>query len=203
MIELFVKSLILKALTNEDDENMFPFVLGQIKIKAAAVGHNPLDYIDQVDKDGDTPLMAAILLKKNDIAKKLIEEEGADFRALNYKGQNCLHWAGIEGNIEMVPYLKEKGLDINAKDKESENNLLHLAILDDRTEFVEEIVHHEDLDLLATNNEMKTAVHLSVERHNLRMLRAIIGKMSRMDFDANLKILDADGLTPHQRYIRV
>ena len=178
---------------------MFKFVLEQIKIKAGELNHNPLDYIDQVDKDGDTPLMAAILLKKNDIAKRLIENEGADFRVLNFKGQTCLHWAGIEGNIEIVPYLKEKGLDINAKDKESESNLLHLAILDDRTEFVEEIVHHEELDLLATNNEMKTAVHLAVERHNLKMIRAITGKMAKRDFETNLKMVDAQGLTPHQR----
>lgn len=60
----------------------------------------------------ETPLMLAIFLKENDIAKKLIAK-GA---SVNNPGHwTPLHYAAASGNNEIIPILLKKRADVNAR----------------------------------------------------------------------------------------
>ena len=68
--------------------------------------------VDQPNTLKETPLMIAIFLKDNDVAKKLIAHGAA---VNNPKNWSPLHYAATSGNKEMVKYLISKGADVNAR----------------------------------------------------------------------------------------
>ncbi len=67
--------------------------------------------IDQGNALNETPLMIAVFLKDNPLAKKLIAR-GANIN--NPRHWSPLHYAASAGNKDMVAYLISKGADVNA-----------------------------------------------------------------------------------------
>lgn len=67
--------------------------------------------VDQKNRFGDTPLMAAALNGKLDIVRKL-RTRGAD---LNPRGWTPLIYAATGGHDDIVAYLLDQGADINAQ----------------------------------------------------------------------------------------
>lgn len=68
--------------------------------------------IDQGNALNETPLMIAVFLKDNPLAKKLIAR-GANVN--NPRHWSPLHYAASAGNKDMVAYLISKGADVNAR----------------------------------------------------------------------------------------
>lgn len=68
--------------------------------------------IDQPNALKETPLMIAVFLKENDIAKKLIARGAKVNKPKNW---SPLHYAASAGNTEMAEYLIKKGADVNAR----------------------------------------------------------------------------------------
>lgn len=68
--------------------------------------------IDQPNTLKETPLMIAVFLHDNDVAKKLIDH-GASVN--NPKNWSPLHYAAAAGNKEMVKLLISKGAEVNAR----------------------------------------------------------------------------------------
>ncbi len=96
------KSLFQKAISN-DNKEVFQYL---IKAKAN---------LDTQDTYGITPLMSAIVLKKNEYAFKLIDN-GCDLNLHDIGKTSALHFAITGGNIEVAKYLIEKGAKINTPD---------------------------------------------------------------------------------------
>jgi ankyrin repeat protein len=73
--------------------------------------------INNVDKDGDTPLKEAIRLNAHNCLR-LFLDEGADVRTVNHRGWTVLHFAAACGGIETIQILTSsclRGLDIQAR----------------------------------------------------------------------------------------
>lgn len=64
---------------------------------------------------GNSPLHYAILLNKADIAKKLVEDGGADINALGWKGLSPASLAARLDQESMAVFFVEKGTDIRLR----------------------------------------------------------------------------------------
>lgn len=75
-----------------------------------------------IDENGSCVLLELAMRSDSEsfaLFKKLFSYEKVNGHCLNFRGQNVLHHAAFEGNLEGVKYLLEqdKGFDVNAQDK--------------------------------------------------------------------------------------
>jgi len=151
--------------------------------------HEQLD-INQIDKDGFTPLMEAIKKQYYDIAIMLINH-GADpnIGADNYQ-KTPLHLAASKNHPELCRLIIEKGGDVNKKSKRgrtplnlTENILVTNYLLD------------AGADVNATDDKGNTAFHYNVSSlqwndRNFDLVKLYIKK------GADLSLPNSDGMTP-------
>ncbi|WP_312967439.1 ankyrin repeat domain-containing protein [Acinetobacter gerneri] len=83
--------------------------------------------LDSVDRDQRTFLMSAIVEKKIDIVKHLLDI-GADVNIHEKIGLTALHFAALENNLEIIKLLIESGAEIDAIDNQG-NTPLWRAIM--------------------------------------------------------------------------
>lgn len=84
---------------------------GHIDICAWLIGEHHAE-VDAGTDDGSTPLHLAIWNHQPDTVKWLIEESHSNVNKKNGHGCNASQWAALSGDINMLVYLKEKGLDL-------------------------------------------------------------------------------------------
>ena len=167
-----------KAMLNEN-EDVFLYLLGLINTKYATNEKRRTELIDQKDDEGDTPLMAAVILKKINLLKALIEA-GANVKETNFAGRSALHWAAEEGNVEACPLLIKGGLNFSDQDNNG-NTPLNAATVNNEAAFVQ-IVLQQKCDFIATsvNKENETVLHLAVSSHNKTVLEPLLNKVKSL-----------------------
>jgi len=72
--------------------------------------------LDQPDAEGQTLLMEAVLEKRADLVKLLLEHH-ADPKRADHHGSTALHFAAMEHLPEVVQLLLDKGAVVDAKDQ--------------------------------------------------------------------------------------
>ena len=68
--------------------------------------------VDAGTDDGSTPLHLAIWNHQPATVRWLIEESGSNVNKKNTHGCNASQWAALNGDIKLLCYLKERGLDL-------------------------------------------------------------------------------------------
>lgn len=119
----------------------------------------------EVDKPNtvyETPLMLAIFLKNNDLAKKLIAR-GANVN--NPKHWTPLHYAAASGNREMIKILIAKGADVNARTLRGITPL-YMAARDSDSKTVKMLLDAGARKDLCTNDN-KAPYDIAKERNNV------------------------------------
>lgn len=106
--------------------------------------------IDQPNTLKETPLMIAVFLRENDIAKKLIAH-GANVN--NPKNWSPLHYAASAGNTEMAELLLKKGADVNARTLRGITPL-YMAAREGHTETVKLLLKAKARKDFCTNDEL-------------------------------------------------
>ena len=106
------------------------------KIKANLWDHRHNEnYVNLVDKYGNSALVCAC--RKGDTeAVKLLLEEDADVNLVNNDGNNALIFACMNGYTEVVKLLLDANADVNIVNK-CGNNALKIAEQYERTEAIE------------------------------------------------------------------
>jgi len=94
--------------------------------------------INAKNKDGNTPLLYAILNDSTETAEQLIAQ-GADINAKNKDGYTPLHYAVSGNSKEMAELLIAKGADIDAKEKNGYTPL-HYAVSGNSKEMAELLI---------------------------------------------------------------
>ncbi len=87
------------------------------------------------DDIGIPPLVAAVSSSLGGAAQDLISR-GAILDAADGAGMTSLHWAAVEGNLELVRLLVEKGAKVDVKDNREKKTPLEKAIALDKQEVV-------------------------------------------------------------------
>lgn len=93
--------------------------------------------IEEHNRHGWTPLMAASLHGQVDLARILLEH-GADLSATNAEHKSAIHYAAMRGGAEAVRLLVQFGADVNAVDTFGSYTPLFLAAAHCNREIVEE-----------------------------------------------------------------
>lgn len=80
--------------------------------------------INKAGKYGETPLMAAVLLKSTRTVCTLIDA-GADVHAYDSQGMTCLMFAAIRGKTRTVRILRDAGARLETRDKAGNTALMY------------------------------------------------------------------------------
>jgi uncharacterized protein len=79
--------------------------------------------VNERNRDGQTPLMVAVMYNLMPLFKMLLEA-GADVNAADRTGDSVLHYAATHGTPTLVQALLEKGPDLDARNSEGEPPLM-------------------------------------------------------------------------------
>lgn len=161
-----------------------------------------------VDNDGDTLLHIAIIIDREDLANKLIDELSSWelLRPLNKLRQSVLHLAVLIGNATLCRKLLVAGADIEARDLHG-NTALHLASRKGRVEVAETLlkpVTYSETKKLSyqvpyqripqnlglRNFDGMTCFHIAADNSDLEMMKLLLRKGA----DINARFLK-DGKT--------
>lgn len=114
-------------------------------------------------KNGDTALMLASYLNKNDFAQKLIKA-GA---SINHEGWTALHYAAVVGNVEVMELLLNNGAKVNALSPNKTTPLM-MATRSGRVEIVELLILH-GADVKLKNDLGMTAYDFAIQSEKLKV----------------------------------
>lgn len=83
--------------------------------------------VNERDIDGFTPAFVAAISDRLVLLKVLVKH-GADLNLKGTRGAGIIHEVAYRGNIEVVSYLLDQGVDVNSKDFENGWTALHYAV---------------------------------------------------------------------------
>ena len=76
-------------------------------------------------KWGSSPFLYACQNARRKIAN-FLSEVGGVIKAANIDGTTAIHFAAQSGNVQLVNFLLQKGLDINSKNNKGESPLFYM-----------------------------------------------------------------------------
>lgn len=178
--------------TNHEDENALHFVARKPNQDAIVAylmqkGVNT----NQVDKQGNTPLIRAAS-QKNLTVVKMLAEKTQNLNHVNAKGESALTVAVRSSSSAVVDYLLSKG----AKpliDREEKNLAYHLvqSYRAGDSEFIAKmnLLEQNGVDFTTPQKDGSTLYHVAVAKQDIALLDAL------KKFGINLNAIDKDGMT--------
>ncbi|KAL8587340.1 hypothetical protein ACOMHN_045587 [Nucella lapillus] len=145
--------------------------------------------INTKDKDGDTPLMAALAGGCHEVAHLLIKK-GCDVLASNNDGQTASHKSAFSGFPLVLQTLISRGADLNAQDNAGDTPL-HDCITKGKLDTAEILLSWPRLDLHRANKKGHPPLHFACMKDQSDIVERIIRKDKTL---ANVK--KNDGFTP-------
>ena len=131
------------------------------------------ELIDRKNNDGVKPF---VLLKNRELIEGICSNYSKDF----IKAGNLLKAAEL-GNLEIVRYLVENGIDINTKDKYNRTPL-YMAIKGDNIEIVKYLINEMGVDASSLDYETLSDV---VDNNNLEMLEFLTKRGAKLTVQNN------------------
>ncbi|TVY76036.1 Ankyrin-3 [Lachnellula suecica] len=127
------------------------------------------------DKEGNTPLhLAVITLFGGSILAIELLLSKSNVNAIDNDGATALHHAAKHGEEGAVPFLLEKGADLEILDK-AKRSVLHYAAQNGSTAILESLVR-EDTDLEAADEDGETALYIAAYYSRSDAVRLLLDK---------------------------
>ena len=123
---------------------------------------------------GFDKLHEAVMFKKFDTVKSLIEDDGVEVDAVSGSGLTALHIAIKARALEIADYLLEQEADIDAKDKNGYTPL-HLAVKKKRLDLVRFVVN-SGANLDVTNKYGISPLHQAAFSGELEIVEFLVNK---------------------------
>lgn len=133
---------------------------------------NGITDIDAVDYYGNTALMKAIIKKENGMVRRMLAGNDMVWYQNNKRGRLVLHIAIIRDNIDILPDLLGKNIDVNRCDGQG-NTALHFAVLGGSWEAARLLLSCPGINIDAQNSGEWTAHKMALSRGNTRVARLI------------------------------
>ncbi len=133
---------------------------------------NGMTDIDAVDYYGNTALMKAIIKKENGMVRRMLAGNDMAWYQNNHKGGLLLHIAIIRDNIDILPDLLGKNIDVNRCDGQG-NTALHFAVLRGSWEAARLLLSCPGINIDAQNSGEWSAHKMALSRGNTRVARLI------------------------------
>ena len=124
------------------------------------------------DKEGYTPLLAAVETAGADVAQLLIDA-GADIEVKHIDGRSPLLAASHFGNLRVVEVLLKAGADVCVTDNKGETCLTRAAA-NGHTETVRTLLCMPGVDVNKSNNRGKTSLHHSAAKKHSDVVQLLI-----------------------------
>lgn len=154
--------------------------------------------LEQRNAKGETPLMSAVYLERNAIAKLLIEA-GASVNAQDKVLNSPFLYAGAEGNLEIVQLSLKHGADFTIFNRYNGSALIPAAEKG-HLEVVKVLVNYPNYPINHVNRLGWTALMEAIVLSNGGAVHiAIVDELIKGGVDVNIP--DADGVTPLQHAI--
>jgi ankyrin repeat protein len=172
----------------------------QLSHSSASTTSNPLFqsdilsncFINELDERGVTPLIHAIEFGDTELLQDLIDNQGADINVPNSEGEAPLLIAMKKRRPDIAMLLLERHADVNVTVPLLLNTPLHLCFLEDifRPEFVDQLMHHQELEVDAQNNLGNTPLFLAVYAKEVQYVTMLLQR------GANVHLRNKHGVTP-------
>lgn len=163
-----------------DDSGKDALELAQTKVRSKKILRE-IQKCDELEACLTEMLMAA-RAGNVDKVKDLITLSSLTLRNKDSEGNGALHYACMNGHVEVVKALVKEGADIQDLNG-SGQNALHLTSKHNNMSVLHYLLGLRNIDLSEEDNEMKTPLHYTAVHGNFKALRAIL----RLKYNAELE----------------
>ncbi|XP_023215585.1 protein TANC2-like [Centruroides sculpturatus] len=156
-----------------------------VSVMACAVSEGHLDIVQyllnyirpneldkQVDEKSRTPLMIAASKGKIDIMDVLVSKGGALITTKDENGFSALSWASMNGQIQAITWLLERGADINGTDSFGRTPLI-LSVTESNVEVVQMLLNNGACINHVDKNGF-TAIDRAIEISNIAIVNILL-----------------------------
>lgn len=134
--------------------------------------------VDELDSEGNAPLVMAAYLGHADIVRLLLEA-GADVGAVDPEMQaTALHAAAYAGRTEAARLLIEHGIDINRQGPKNGYTALHDAIWENNIDTAKVIIE-AGANLTLKSHGGETPLDFARSKHRKEIVALIEGRLDR------------------------
>jgi len=126
-----------------------------------------------LDAGAEMDIFTASSLGKVDRVAELLETEPGLARASGISGMTPLHYAAMNGDVQLTELLLGKGADTEARTEKGET-ALHLAAARGHTEVVLLLLKN-GADINAKDNEGRTTLDIVLEKSHTGVFKALVG----------------------------
>ena len=144
--------------------------------------------LNKTDNAGNTILHFAIMNKKNDFVKLILNEE-INIEALNNKGFTALLIAYKTNNKEIINMLENNGANTNIYSY-NKKTPLHYACKNGNLELVNHLISKKNADVNSTTIFGNTPLHYASKNNILEIVKLLVSK------GAKINVLDGSGTSP-------
>merc|ERR1719334_1260926 len=144
---------------------------------------------DSWNKDGRTPLCAAVEMKKTSIIKLLLEYK-VNVDAPNRSGQTPLIIATTKDHIGGIKLLLEHKADIEKRDRKGRTPLI-IAVQNNRIKIVRLLLEH-NADLTATDCKGRTAMMIAKTKGHQEIIQLLTDSVMAIEPNSNDNAKDED-----------
>ncbi|ABK44143.1 Ankyrin repeat-like protein [Magnetococcus marinus MC-1] len=127
------------------------------------------------DEFGNTPLHNAAINNELACAEALLGSGKGDVDARAEHILTALNMAVIQGHVEMVKLLLEKGADATLADEDG-NTPLHVAAIKNELVCAEALLASGKVDVDARGNHSRTALNMAVRKGHVEMVKLLLEK---------------------------
>jgi ankyrin repeat protein len=170
----------------------YPIKMNFIKIVKTLLEHNKtnigISITDIRDKNGNTPLHYAIILK-NEILVNLLLEYNSNLHIQDKNGNNALHLSLYSRNDNIILKILDSAITINDKNNSGET-ALHIACNLELVNIVEKLIKYPNININSQDRDNQlTPLYYAINIFNLEIIKLLVKQ------GADINLQDAYGNT--------